>query len=472
VPTLAEPMLAMYREAAARVLEDALASELTSLTPGCEPEDMDSAVTEATPYLFIRNSQTKTEAEHARAVLASFAQRAFRRPVDASETDQLVATFVRAVNERGSYEEGMHAALMEILTSSHFLFRMEARADAAVEQTSRSSSESHARASRLSFFLWASAPDQELLRQADKGLNEESSSTQARRLLKDPRSQAFAHDFANHWLGLDRLKPSRPAEKNLVRAMRQETEHFFAAMVAEDRSVLEFLDADYTYLNEALANHYGIPGVQGEQLRRVALPEGQRGGLLTQGSLLTILSPHQESSPVLRGKWVLENLLGSAPIRPPASVVEAFQSAPRSLGQMPMRQLLEKHRTDPSCAACHARMDAIGLSLENFGPTGAWRTDVAGQAVDSNSDLPDGAVLNGPGGLKTYLLAHRREFVRALSERLLAYSLGRKLTDQDRASLEHVADRVAADDYRFSSVILQVVQSEPFQQGWRGVAVR
>jgi hypothetical protein len=207
-------------------------------------------------------------------------------------------------------------------------------------------------------------------------------------------------------------------------------------------------------------------------MQRVALTGNRRGGLISQASLFTILSPYHDSSPVLRGKWVLENLLAAAPMRPPLSVVEAFQKSPRSIEPGSMRKQLEKHRTDPSCAACHARMDSIGLALENFGPSGAWRTTFEGQPIDPTGELPDGTILNGPAGLRDYLLEHRKDFVRALSERLLAYALGRKLTDQDRAALRHVPDRVAADQYRFSSVVREVVQSEPFQEGWRSESVR
>jgi hypothetical protein len=354
---------------------------------------------------------------------------------------------------------------MEVLTSPHFLYRFETRA----VPGRTAARDSLALASRISHFLWSSSPDEELLGHAEKGLTAEGIETQVRRLLKDPRSQALALDFANYWIPLERLQRDPRLGKLLGRAMQQETEHFFAGIVRDDRSILEFLDADYTFANEALAGHYGITGVQGDQMRRVTLAGDQRGGLLTQGSVLRATSGINSTTPVLRGKWVVENLLGSAPVRPPLSVVEALQNAPRTFGPGSMRQQMEQHRAEPSCAACHARMDTIGLALESYGPTGAWRTDADGQAIEPAGALPDGDTVNDPAELKAYLLKHRKEFVRALSERLLAYSLGRKLTDRDRAALAHVPDRVAAHDFRFSAVVLAVTQSEPFLAGWGGV---
>ncbi len=327
-------------------------------------------------------------------------------------------------------------------------------------------------ASRLSYFLWSSMPDEELFALAAQGKLHDPKvlTAQARRMLKDPKAQALAENFAGQWLQLRNLAnvapdPARFPDFNdkLRAAMRTETELFFKAVMNEDRSVLDFIDARYTYLNEPLARHYGIPGVKGEQFRRVTLTDSRRGGLITQASILTVTSNPTRTSPVKRGKWVLEQLFGTPPPPPPPGVTQLADDKKGPLVGT-LRQRMEQHRKDPMCASCHARMDPIGFGLENFDAVGRWRTKDGGLPVDASGTLPGGQSFNGPAQLKAILKSKKGLFVRCLSGKMLTYALGRGLEPADTCVVDTIAKTVEKNNYRFSALITAIVQSAPFRQ--------
>ncbi len=289
-------------------------------------------------------------------------------------------------------------------------------------------------------------------------------------MLKDPKSHALVENFGDQWLQVRNLKtvnpdPGRfPGFDDALRGdMLRETELFFGAVVQEDRSVLDFLDADYTFLNEHLARHYGITGVHGDEFRRVQLPDGRRGGVVTQASVLTVTSNPTRTSPVKRGKWILEVLLGAPPPPPPPNVPE-LNDKPSAVLSGTLRQRMEQHRANPSCAACHQRMDPLGFGLENYDAVGGWRAKDGDFPIDASGTLPGGQSFHGPEGLKTILRGRSDEFCRCLSEKLLTYALGRGLESYDSCTVDRMVKGLAKDDYRFSALVLEVVKSEPFQK--------
>jgi len=413
--------------------------------------------------LFVCEEQTP---DCTRRILQNLAARAYRRPATAQEIEQLTGLAAMVRNNGDSFEESIRVALQAVLMSPNFLFR--------VEQDSTSE---YARplngyelASRLSYFLWTSMPDEELMRAAGDGrLTEpEVLSEQARRMLRDPKSSALVENFFGQWLGLrlmDRRKPSPGQFPNvddeLLEAMRHETELFARAVIDEDRSVLDFIDGRFSFLNGPLAHHYGIPGVRGEDFTRVEFDGEQRGGVLTQGSVLTLSSYATRTSPVLRGKWVLENLLGTPPPPPPPDI-PALQEEKLGVAAS-LRQRLEQHRANPSCAVCHDQMDAIGFGLENYDASGAWRTRDGNFAVDSSGKLPGGAAFNGPKQLKQVLKAQSDLFVHNLTVKLLTYAVGRGVESQDRQTVAQITSQLAAGGYRFSTLVNEIIMSEPFR---------
>jgi hypothetical protein len=405
--------------------------------------------------LFACDCTDETAAANARAIIARFARRAYRAPVEPEEVDRLVTVFEEADLSGKSYADSIKAALAEVLTSPRFLCRVESARDEA--DTSPRQTDQVVLASRLSFFLWRTGPDDELLGLAERGVLADRLESQVHRLLQDPQARAFARDFAASWLALDKLNEVTNLDPELRRAMRQETELLVETIVREDRTVVDFLDADYTFVNERLASHYGIPGISGEVMRRISVRGMPRGGLLTQGSILSLTAADgADTHPVKRGKWVQENLLGAAPIRPPAGILQALQDTRGALGPGTRAEQMALHRTNPSCAGCHQKIDGIGLALENFGPRGAWRP------LDAVGELPNGQTLRGVGDLKAHLLRNRDRFVRSLAERMLRFALGRKLDDRDRSDLVHVAANTAPHEHRFSRVVLEVVNSPAF----------
>lgn len=407
----------------------------------------------------------------AKKILANLTRRAFRRPVTEADVTPLLAFYERGRKD-GDFEDGIQRALEAMLVAPDFLLRVEAEPKSAGGVYRLSDLEL---ASRLSFFLWSSIPDDELLTLAEQGKLKTPLvlQQQVRRMLDDSRAQALVSNFGGQWLQLRNLETITPDpevypgfDDSLRLAFRRETELFFESVLRENRSVFELLDADFTFLNQRLAEHYGIRGVYGPQFRRVALNEQQRanrGGLLGQGSLLTVTSYPNRTSVVQRGKWILENLLGAPPPPPPANVPDLKPKG--SDGRLlNAREQLDLHRADPICASCHVRMDPLGFALENYDGIGKWRMKDAGQPIDASGKLPDGTIFNGPAELKKILLkGHRDEFVATVIEKLLTYALGRGLEAYDAPTVRAIMRETAKDNYRLSALIGAVINSKPFQ---------
>jgi hypothetical protein len=428
--------------------------------------------TPARQRLFVCHPTRPSEEERcATNIISTLARRAYRRPVT---TDDLRAplAFYKEARKTGDFETGIEMALRAILTSAEFLFRVERDPDnVAANKTYRVSDVELA--SRLSFFLWSSIPDDELLDLATRRKLREPAvlEAQVRRMLADARSQSLTTNFADQWLYLRNLAGASPDARlfvdfddNLRQALRRETQLFFESIVKEDRNVVDLLAADYTFLNERLAKHYGIPNVYGSHFRRVTLsPESLRGGLLGQGSILTVTSYGNRTSPVLRGKWVLENILGTPPPQPPPNVPPLQDNSPVGKA-LTMRERMSQHRASAACSGCHQLMDPIGLSLENFDATGRWRNRSEGDvAIDPSGTLPSGAVFDGASGLKRALLERPEMFVTTATEKLLTYALGRGIDYFDAPAVRSILHEARNNDYRFSSLILGVVKSTPFQ---------
>jgi hypothetical protein len=406
----------------------------------------------------------------AREIVARMAAKAYRRPVRRNDIDGLMTFYDRGVAD-GGFEGGIRIALQAMLTSPHFLFRMEER-PANVRPGDIYRISDIDLASRLSFFLWGSPPDEQLLRLAEDGdlSNSSELERQVRRMMADPRGEALATRFAAQWLRLQDLEKVQPDaltypyfDQTLADAMHRETVLLFAHIVAEDRSVLDLLTADYTFVNERLARHYGIPGVTGTDFRRVSYLDDRRRGLLGHGSILTLTSHPDRTSPVLRGKWVLEVLLGSPPPPPPPDVPAFEETEGSSNGRfLTVRERMEEHRANPACQSCHKVIDPIGVALENFDVTGAWRERDNGNLVDPASELYDGTPLNGPGDLRNALLNRPEVFFRVFTENLMAYALGRRVEYYDMPTVRSITREAAKNDYRVSSFVLGVVQSPAF----------
>ena len=401
----------------------------------------------------------------ARTILSSLARRAFRRPVTDEDMTPIMALYAEG-RKKGTFDNGIEQGLRLILASPKFLFRTEA---APARGTSRVTDLELA--SRLSFFLWSSIPDDTLLDLAERGRLSQPAvlEQQLRRMLADPKGRALTENFASQWLMLRNLKNHVPVpgdfpnfDNELRQAFRKETELFFANIVREDRSILDLLNADYTFVNERLARHYGIPSVYGSHFRRVTLRREERRGLLGQGSILTVTSYPNRTSPVLRGKYILENILGTPPSPPPPNVDTTLET---KQGEEPksVRALLERHRSNPTCASCHRIMDPLGFALENFDGIGEWRAKEQAGRVDPTGQLGDGTPVDGPNGLRRALLARPEMFVRTLTQKLMTYGLGRGIEHTDKPLVRAIAREVAKQDYRFSSLVLGIVRSAPFQ---------
>jgi hypothetical protein len=413
------------------------------------------------------------ELEHAYNVLRAFADRAYHRPVTHDELLRL-QRFVEVAQKNGDGgERGLRLAMQAVLVSPHFLFRVEP-GDASAQVND------YELATRLSYFLWSSMPDDELFRHAARGTLRQGDTlaSQVRRMLGDNRSRALAENFAGQWLqtrGLAELAPDPVRfpdfDEPLRTAMVRETETFFDAVVREDRSVLDFLDADFTFVNERLARHYGLSGVRGEEFRRVSLAGTARGGVLTQAGVLAVTSNPTGTSPVKRGKWVLENLLGDPPPPPPPGV-DSLAEGPEGAVAGSLRRRLERHRSDPACASCHQRLDPLGFGLENFDAVGAWRDRDGASPIDASGAFPDGAAFDGPAELRAQLRARREAFARCLTEKLLTYALGRGVDRCDRPPVEAIVRRLARGNYRFSALVQAIVRSEPFQSRGGGRSTR
>jgi mono/diheme cytochrome c family protein len=439
----------------------------------------------------------RSHRDAARETLAPLVRRAFRRPPRPGEVEAFAELASRVVDRGASYSKSIEVAVAAILVSPHFLFRVErdeaaepasktdanpaAKADSKLAANSTANPASNPAngrplgdfelASRLSYFLWSSLPDERLMGLAEAGelRREETLLAETRRMLADPRSRALAENFASQWLnlrGLDEVAPDPkrfPKFNAALRSdMRRETELLFDTVVRENRSLIELLDADFTFVNERLAAHYGLPPVQGNEFRRVALQGSRRAGVLTHASVLTLTSNPTRTSPVKRGKWIMENILGTPPPDPPANVPElsATQAAEPNAS---LRQALEIHRRDPNCAVCHQQMDILGFGFENFDAVGRWRDRDGEHPVDAAGVLPDGSKFSGPEELVAILKEKKSEYIKTLSERMLTYALGRGITPVDRCAIDEIRRKVASDGYRAAALVEAIVRSEPFR---------
>jgi hypothetical protein len=406
----------------------------------------------------------------ARRIMARFATAAFRRPVDDVELEQLMRVVRVALQNGESFEQAVRLSCTAVLVSPQFLFLVEPTGESGDRRLN-----DYELASRLSYFLWSTMPDQALLDAAADGTLRSDLRNQVTRLLADPKSQAFVENFTGQWLQLRNLQGVAPDrdlypqfDDDLVSAMRKETEQFFAYVLRQNRSVLELLDADYTFVNERLARHYGIAAVAGPEFRKVSLSESPRGGVLTQASVLALTSNHNRTSPVKRGQWVLQQLLGTPPPPPPPDVAQ-LDDSPRAAKSASLRERLEVHRSNPECASCHSQMDSIGFGLENFDAIGGWRTLDGDFPIDASGKLPGDLHFSGVAELKSLLKSTaQRRFSWCLIENLLTYGLGRALEPTDYVFVEAVRQRLEEHDFRIQEILFAIVESDAFQR--RGVS--
>jgi len=407
--------------------------------------------------------------EAATAVLGPFVNRAFRRPPSDQELQQFVAITDAVVQGGETYDFAVRLAIQAVLVSPSFLFRVEfdSRPDDPTVERSLTDFEL---ASRLSYFLWSSMPDDELFRLARSGKLKDPAtlSAQVRRMLADGKSAALADNFARQWLNLRMLDDVSPDPElfnsfndQLRDDMKRETLMLFSEVMKQDRSVLDFLDADFTFVNERLARHYGLQEIRGEEFQKVALDTSRRAGVLTQASILTITSNPDRTSPVKRGKWILENILGKGPPPPPPDVPE-LEDSRKTSPDASLREQLIKHRADPGCAVCHTTMDALGFGFENFDAVGVWREKDGEHEIDSSGELPSGEKFSGPIELVKILKSRKTQFSRALTEKMLTYALGRGLSYYDRCAVDDILKRLSRGDHRFSELVLGIVHSRPF----------
>jgi mono/diheme cytochrome c family protein len=451
VLSMAPILMERYLDAAERIVAKAFATPLVR------------------QRILFRQPTDQNKVECARQIIERFAFHAYRRPVKPEEVDRLVGLVTQAEAQGDSFDRGIQIALQAVLVSPHFLFRIELDPEPRNENAVHPLNDFEL-ASRLSYFLWTSMPDDELFEQARQNKLHEDAvlEAQTRRMLKDPKAHALVENFAGQWLELRNLKTMTPDaslfptfDESLRSAMLKESELFFESIVKEDRSVLDFLDADFTFLNERLARHYGIQGVQGDQFQRVHLTSDQRGGILTQASILTVTSNPTRTSPVKRGKWILENILGTPPPPPPPDVPE-LKEGKELTGTL--RQRMEQHRANPSCATCHQRMDPLGFGFENYDAVGAWRTKDGQSSIDPSGVLPDAKSFKGPKELKAILKGKEEEFRRCLAEKMLTYALGRGLEFYDKAAIQQISGNVASKENRFSALVVEIVKSDPFRK--------
>jgi hypothetical protein len=388
-----------------------------------------------------------------------------------------VMKIYRDSRRTGTFETGIEMALQRVLAAPKFVFRVERDPAQVVEGAPYRITDVEL-ASRLSFFLWSSIPDDELLRVAEEGKLKDPATLEAQvaRMLADPRSRALVDNFAGQWLQLRNVRNVQPNsdlfpdfDDNLRQAFKRETEMFFESIMREDRPVLELMTADYTFVNERLARHYGIPNIYGSRFRRVRVTDDARRGLLGKGSILAVTSHAERTSPVVRGKWILDNILG-APVPPPPPDIPQLKENVEGEKPRTMREQMAEHRSSPVCASCHKVMDPIGFALENFDTVGAWRTEDAGVPIDASGQLADGTKIDGVVTLREAMLRHPDVFVRTMTEKLMIYALGRGLDDRDMPAVRAVMRDAAARDDRFSSLVLGIARSLPFQMRMKPLA--
>jgi hypothetical protein len=404
----------------------------------------------------------------AQKILTHHALRAFRRPATDDELKRYLGLYDTGKKRGHPHDEAVRLALKALLVSPNFLFRSveDRQTDAPFALNDWEL------ASQLSYFLWSSMPDEALFKAAAAGKLTEPTELrkQIRRMVADPKSEALAENFTLQWLGVKNFRTSAPPNtrrfpeftSSLQESMLREPVAFFQALLRDDASLLELLDADHTFANAELAKIYGLDGVTGSELRRVALPDRTRGGVLTMAVTLTHTSYPLRTSPVLRGKWVLEEILGTPP-PPPPPLVQSLPTDDKPVDGLTLRQRLEKHRSDPNCASCHSKLDPLGFGLEQFDPIGRWRTTISDQPVDASGELPGGKTFDGIGGLKAILLEKREQFVRNLTERMLSYALGRGLEYYDAPSVRRISEAVAANHHSAATLVTEIALSYPFQ---------
>lgn len=415
-----------------------------------------------------RPSDRQTEEECAEQIFRKLMRHAYRRPATKPDLENPMAFFREALAE-GEFESGIEAGLSAILVSPHFLFRLETEPPDAAPGASYRLSDLEI-ASRLSFFLWSSLPDKELLRLAEQNrlAKPDTLAEQVRRMLRDDRANSLAANFADQWLHLRNLASAKPDmrrfpdfDDNLRQAFRKETQLLFRDIIREDRSVIALIAGDESYLNERLAKHYGIPGVYGSHFRRVKLdPASHRGGLLRHGSILTVTSYATRTSPTIRGNWILENIVGTPPPPPPANVPALKEKT--TLTNLTVRERLAEHRANPACASCHDLMDPVGFALENFDAVGRWREFEDGEKIDVSGVLPDGTEVRGPGDLESGILNRPEMFVETLVGKLMTFALGRGMQPTDQPAIRRIVRDAAANDYKFSELVLGIARSETF----------
>ncbi len=407
------------------------------------------------------------------AILGRFASRAFRRPATPTEIERLVELAAKVRSEAGGFEEGIQVAIQAVLVSPHFLFKVETPKQLG-EQGEMPLVSQYELATRISYFLWSSMPDDELLLLAHRGQLREPARLldKIARMLRDPRANRFVKNFAGQWLQLRNLDQVRPDDEKfetfddeIRELMRRETLTFFAGVMRGNLPVTTLLDGQFTYLNEPLARFYGISGVEGEEFRKVSLEGTPRGGLLTHASVLTVTSDPTRTSPVKRGKWILENLLNTPPPPAPPNVPELEKA--RLTGTL--RERMEQHRANPACSACHNMMDPLGFALENYNAVGLWRDSEGGEKIDATGQLPDGTRFSGVGELRRMLVADRRDqFTRCLAEKLLIYAIGRGTEYYDKCAIDQIVSEAQQHEYKFAYLIAGIIKSDPFQkQGYR-----
>ncbi len=419
--------------------------------------------------LFAEPGGRTTRKEASEQVIRKLAGRAFRRPATDEEVNRLVKLAEQARSEGDNYEQSIQVVLQAVLISPHFLYRMEL--DPPGQEGKPRDLNDFEVASRLSYFLWSSMPDEELLKVATDGKLRQDGNLQkqTRRMLADGKAKALAENFAGQWLELRSLEVRTPDKQlfpqyddGLKTAMRTETEMFFDSLVREDRSIFDLLSADFTFANEKLAKLYGLKDVSGNEFRRVSLAGTERGGILTHASILTVTSNPNRTSPVKRGKWILENILGTPPPPPPPNVPE-LKEAKAGEAKGSLRERLERHRANPACAACHKSMDPLGFAMENFDAIGAWRDKEGDSPIDSAGQLPSGEKFRGPKELRELLISSRKpQFSQCLAEKLLTYALGRGVEYSDQCAIQKITAALEKDQFRFSRLVVEIVSSDPF----------
>jgi hypothetical protein len=408
--------------------------------------------------------------EAARRITEHFATLAFRRPATKEQLDRLLTIFDLAQGQGETFEESIKYTLKAVLVSPFFLYRVEQDRKATLPNNSYPLDD-YEMASRLSYFLWSTMPDAELFELAKQGKLHDAASIeqQARRMMKDPKAHALAETFCEQWLALRSLETIQPDPKRfpeynklLKQAMYDETMMYFENIMREDRSIVEFIDSDYTFVNDRLAKHYGIANVNGPNMRKVTLADHNRGGVLGMASVLTVTSQPGRTSPVKRGKWVLEQIIGEPPPPPPPAVPPLAEQGSSGTAGLSLRKIMEKHRADAVCASCHTKMDAIGFGMENFDAIGRWRSDDNGAPLDTAGTLPGGIKFKGPAELKAVFLGRKDAFTRSLAEKMLVFALGRGLHEFDDIAVDKIATAVIQDQFKFSTLVTKVVTSYPF----------